>query len=369
MSKFDKLYEAINSGKTLLGVGPMSWNCIDATIEIANENNIPMSIICSRRQVECEEMGGGYVTDTKTLAEYVRKKDKKLLIYLNRDHGGPLQGSTNGEYEDEMVNSIESYFCDIMNGFDILHLDPSLRGGSLEETILDIKFLYNQCEVAAAIFRKHIIYEAGTEEHSEQSANMENFNHFLNESQKYPKIKFVVGNMGNWVKETENVGKFDEKKAKELLKICNSKGFYLKGHNTDYVGKEVLNKHPQLGIHSANIAPEYGVTETEELLFLLEFHRMDKLRRKFIEVAVNSGKWKKWMKSSEDPGEPSPDLHKAKICGHYVFSDPQVLEIKEKLRKKCPELDNMLKGAVKRVILEHLGALGWEIKSGLAKKR
>ena len=28
---------------TLLGVGPMSVNCVHATVEIANENNIPLT--------------------------------------------------------------------------------------------------------------------------------------------------------------------------------------------------------------------------------------------------------------------------------------------------------------------------------------
>jgi hypothetical protein len=42
---------------TLLGVGPMSKNCVDAAIELANERNVPIFLIASRRQVECEEMG------------------------------------------------------------------------------------------------------------------------------------------------------------------------------------------------------------------------------------------------------------------------------------------------------------------------
>ena len=36
------LNEIISKNKsTLLGVGPMSLNCVNATIELANENNIP----------------------------------------------------------------------------------------------------------------------------------------------------------------------------------------------------------------------------------------------------------------------------------------------------------------------------------------
>ena len=52
---------------TLLGVGPMSKNCIDAAIEIANDEHIPIMLIASRRQIDSEELGGGYVNNwTKT---------------------------------------------------------------------------------------------------------------------------------------------------------------------------------------------------------------------------------------------------------------------------------------------------------------
>ena len=37
---------------TLLGVGPMSVNCVDATIELANQHNIPIMLIASRRQID-----------------------------------------------------------------------------------------------------------------------------------------------------------------------------------------------------------------------------------------------------------------------------------------------------------------------------
>ena len=46
---------------TLLGVGPMSKNCIDATIELAGEHDVPLMLIASRRQIDSEQFGGGYV--------------------------------------------------------------------------------------------------------------------------------------------------------------------------------------------------------------------------------------------------------------------------------------------------------------------
>ena len=41
---------------TLLGVGPMSLNCIDASIEIANDYSIPLFLIASRRQIDSADL-------------------------------------------------------------------------------------------------------------------------------------------------------------------------------------------------------------------------------------------------------------------------------------------------------------------------
>ena len=84
---------------TLLGVGPMSVNCVDATIELANQYSVPIMLIASRRQIDSIDFGGGYVNnwDTKSFAEYVRKHDKGKYIVLARDHGGPWQSSVEVE--------------------------------------------------------------------------------------------------------------------------------------------------------------------------------------------------------------------------------------------------------------------------------
>ena len=58
---------------TLLGVGPVSVNCVDATIELANEHDVPILMIASRRQIDSEDFGGGYVNNWTTgeFARYV----------------------------------------------------------------------------------------------------------------------------------------------------------------------------------------------------------------------------------------------------------------------------------------------------------
>ena len=48
----EKLDDFLSKRKcTLLGVGPMSKNCIDASIEISNEHDIPLMLIASRSKL------------------------------------------------------------------------------------------------------------------------------------------------------------------------------------------------------------------------------------------------------------------------------------------------------------------------------
>ena len=115
---------------TQLCVGPMSINCVDATIELAEEYDVPLVLIASRRQVECLELGSGYVNnwDTFAFARYVRGKDHKGNVILARDHGGPWQHPMESkrfiEIEDAMESAKLSFLRDLEAGFQILHIDP-----------------------------------------------------------------------------------------------------------------------------------------------------------------------------------------------------------------------------------------------------
>ena len=84
----------INNHKaTLLGLGPMSENSIRAVVQIANQAEIPTQMIASRRQIDCKNNGGGYVGSfcTETFIPFVRGLDKKQMIMISRDPGGPWQ--------------------------------------------------------------------------------------------------------------------------------------------------------------------------------------------------------------------------------------------------------------------------------------
>ena len=66
---------------TSLCIGPVSKNCVDATIELSEDHNIDMTLIASRRQIDTVDFGGGYVNnwDTELFSQYVKNKSRNKL--------------------------------------------------------------------------------------------------------------------------------------------------------------------------------------------------------------------------------------------------------------------------------------------------
>lgn len=365
---------------TLLGVGPMSKLCVDAAIELSNENRIPLLMIASRRQIDSEEFGGGYVNNwtTQQFADYVLDKDKSGRVVLARDHGGPWQSEReklgNLGLRKAMDSAKRSYARDIDAGFQILHVDPSVDPHgppTLEDTLERLFELYEFCWSYARRAGREIMFEVGTEEQSGSTNTPEELKFTLAEISKFcaknhlPFPAFVVVQTGTRVMEMRNVGSFaspvrvaDELAAEiqlpMMIDICRAHGIYMKQHNTDYLDDESLRWHPRLGIHAANVAPEYGVAETKALLAALEENGLDELAGRFVALSLASGKWKKWML----PGTTATDRDRALISGHYVFSTGEGAAIRQeaaaRLAARGIDLESRLKAAVKLSIARYL---------------
>ena len=160
---------------TLLGVGPMSVNCVDAAIELSDEHEVPLLLIASRRQIDSEAFGGGYVNNwtTERFAQYVIDRDKKGKVLLARDHGGPWQNTKEASEKMSLRRAMESakssYRADLEAGFQVLHLDPSIdiHGTPNVDEVLDRLFdLYDYCWTHAQRLGQEVIFEVGTEEQS-----------------------------------------------------------------------------------------------------------------------------------------------------------------------------------------------------------
>ena len=369
-----------NKNCTLLGAGPMSINCVDAVCEIANEYLIPIMLIASRRQVDLKELGGGYVNNWNTdeFSKYVKSRDKNNMVILSRDHGGPWQNNLEIENKYDLKKAMESaknsYLTDIKAGFQILHIDPSIDpyNDISTDIILDrIYELYDFCAEHAFKNNQEIIYEIGTEEQSgstntpdELEYTIEKINSFCDKN-KFKRPSFVVIQSGTRVAEMRNIGSFDseirvknelasEIQVPRMIEICEKNNIWMKAHNTDYISNEALQSHPKLGIHAVNIAPEFGVIESQSIVKVLTENNLKNLRDRFLELAYESKKWSKWMVKDSK----ASNYEKSIIAGHYVFSLPECKKIfseaRQHLEKKNLSFDNYIKDSVKNGIMRYV---------------
>lgn len=365
---------------TLLGVGPMSINCVDAAIELSNDYQIPLMLIASRRQIDSEEFGNGYVNNwsTERYAEYVIDRDKQGKIILARDHGGPWQSeiekSSGMSLRRAMESAKASFKADIDAGFQMLHIDPSvdIHGDPAIDEILErIYELYDFCWSYAQKTGKEVMFEVGTEEQTGSTNTQDQLEYTLEQMRCFckrnnsPFPSFVVIQTGTRVMETRNVGSFDspvrvvdelpaEIQVPKMIEICNRYGICIKEHNTDYLSDEALQWHPRLGIHAANVAPEFGVAETRAFIGLLEEKGLNDLVEKFLTISYESGKWEKWML----PETSASDRDRAIIAGHYIFATIAFHDIRNEVasRLKGINLDAYLKEQVKASIMRYMRA-------------
>lgn len=375
----DRLRRSLHrGGSTQLGVGPMSLECVDATIDLANSLRVPIMLIASRRQIDSAANGGGYVNGwgTESFAQYVRERDKGNYVVLSRDHGGPWQNYTEVDkklgLEEAMTAAKEAFRVDIEAGFDLIHIDPSvdihnprLQQGEVVRRAFE---LYEFCAEEVAQQRKEIAIEIGTEEQTGLNQDMEILIDTLDQTaqfcaaRKLARPMFVVGQTGTLVKETVNIGTIDDPFRKDgslppeiqvpkLLELCHKFQVHLKEHNGDYLSNEALFWHPRIGVHAVNIAPEFGVGQTKHILRLCEEFGLRQDADRFLQIAYESGKWKKWLRENST----ATDRDRAIIAGHYVYANSEFQEIAARIRRQCHarglDFDKSVRDALKMMIM------------------
>jgi hypothetical protein len=291
-------------------IGPMSKNVVDTIIEFCNETNNIIGLIPSRRQVENT---GGYVNHWTT-ADFVSYiKDKSKNIILQRDHAGPGQGNVDD-------NGLESLTYD-SKYLNLIHVDPWKKypeyKDGLEETIKIIRYCYG--------LNPDVEYEVGTEEAIRRFESWE-----LNELVKdlyaylppeiFKKIKYLVIQSGTSLKGINQTGTYDADRLKDMIKVCKSHNLISKEHNGDYIPVSIIKEKFELGLDAINIAPEFGLIETQT--YLDEIDNFSLLDR-YWQICYDSKKWEKWVNPGFDPYVNKKEL--IRICGHYVLSYPEFL--------------------------------------------
>lgn len=349
---------------TLIGIGPMSPNLLQATFELARDCDFPPMFIASRNQVDLDELGGGYVNgwdqfrfaaDIKAAAEAVGYEGD---YYLCRDHGGPWQrdGERNAHLpEDEaMVLARMSYKADLEAGFDLLMIDPTKDPYQIGKVIpLDVVLsrtvdLIQYCEdERRALGLPEIGYEVGTEETNGGLTSTEKYQEFIERlkvelgARGLPMPTFIVGQTGTLTRLTEQVGHYDFDNAVSLAKMAASYGVGLKEHNCDYLDDITMLIHAPTGVTASNVAPQFGTEETRALLRLAELEgklaekglvsEPSRLRDVLLERAILTERWRKWMVGEDTKltveqifADPEKALVILDIAGHYTFNEEPV---------------------------------------------
>lgn len=349
---------------TLIGIGPMSPNLLQATFELARDCDFPPMFIASRNQVDLDELGGGYVNgwdqfrfaaDIKAAADAVGYEGD---YYLCRDHGGPWQrdGERNAHLpEDEaMALARRSYKADLEAGFDLLMIDPTKDPYQIGKVIpLDVVLsrtvdLIQYCEdERRALGLPEIGYEVGTEETNGGLTSTEKYQEFIERlkvelgARGLPMPTFIVGQTGTLTRLTEQVGHYDFDNAVSLAKMAASYGVGLKEHNCDYLDDVTMLIHAPAGVTASNVAPQFGTEETRALLRLAELEgrlaekglvaEPSRLRDVLLERAILTERWRKWMVGEDTKltveqifADPEKALVILDIAGHYTFNEEPV---------------------------------------------
>jgi tagatose-1,6-bisphosphate aldolase non-catalytic subunit AgaZ/GatZ len=364
---------------TLLGIGPMSKNCVQATLELSHEDDYPVMFIASRNQVDADELGGGYVNGWNqfTFAQAVEEVAEEIsydnLYYLCRDHGGPWQRDQerNDHLPTELAMELgqKSYTADIEAGFDLLMIDPTkdpFEVGKvipldtvLERTVDLIEFCEKERKARNL---PEIGYEVGTEETNGGLTSIETYETFILrlkdelEKRGLPMPTFIVGQTGTLTRKTEQVGTFNFKNAYDLAQMAKQYGVGLKEHNGDYLDDVTLLEHIPSEITATNVAPQYGTEETRAYLNLAAVEarlvenglvkESSNTRETLLIHAIKSERWRKWMVGEQkeltveqilDSGDDQLQAEILDIAGHYTFNDDEVKAEIEKLYANLKE--------------------------------
>ncbi len=306
-----------------VGIGPMSVEIIDAVIKYANRYERPLMLIASRNQIECAELGGGYVGgfNTNTFYNYVRERDTGGRVIICRDHCGPHlnDAEKNMSYEEAMERTLISARADSWH-MDYIHVDVS----AVEEK--------NQTDCAEQLFMTHLLsskwheFEFGTEENIGAAVSVEKFERDI----KFVRSLFdgfinplyVVGQTGSLVKSTYQVGNFDQEIVKQLVEVATKHGVKLKEHNADYISASDVQRRADLGVGAINVAPEFGVAQTQVLIETARKVQANDLLWKFYQEVLDGGKWKKWAW-----GNTFDDGEKILCAGHYHFTSQAYMDL------------------------------------------
>lgn len=309
-----------------LGVCPVSLNIVDCAIQYAADHHVQLMFVASRNQVECPELGRGYVEGftSQDFVDYVRQRSGSEIV-ICRDHSGPFMLDTETGLKPEIAldQCLTSIKHDIEAGFDLIHVDCSKYPEDIYEATAHL--VQESMDHACSVGRS-IMFEVGTEENVGVGTDYAKFTADLEMITEIVKPEFVVGQTGSLLKEAFQVGHLDYESTEKLVAIAHSFGIKFKEHNGDYLTSFDLQQRNHVGVDAINVGPEFGAIQTRTVIGLAQRFGLYKELDAFLNRSLESGKWKKWVYGQ------TSDILKSVIAGHYVFSSEEYNQLIEKLQ-------------------------------------
>lgn len=315
-------------------IGPMSKNVVDTIVEFCNETGNNIGLIPSRRQIE---WNGGYVNSwtTSDFTQYITRKTDKIV--LQRDHSGPGQGKHDDSGLVSLIND-----CKYLN---LIHIDPWKK---YPDYLEGLKWTIDMIKVCDAI-NPNLQYEIGTEE-AIKRFEVEDLHKLILDLRLelgytlFSKIKYLVIQSGTSLKGNTQTGQYDKDRLVEMVNLAKKYNLLSKEHNGDYIPVSTIKEKFELGLDAINIAPEFGLIETQTYLDNI---KDENTFNKFWEICYKSDKWVKWVNEDFNPNEQKEEL--IKICGHYVLSNLQFIT---EIKSQFPNIDEQIKDNIKNKLNE-----------------
>jgi tagatose-1,6-bisphosphate aldolase non-catalytic subunit AgaZ/GatZ len=289
-----------------LGFGPMSTEIVDILCQYTEEKNYPLMIIASRNQVD---MDTGYVKTTTQLSEQVRHYDRKNIL-LCRDHCGPYFADLDRGLDIEVAikRCEETIASDIINGFDLIHIDVSrIKQDQLRWAKHLIEF--------ALRLEPNFKFEFGSEDNTgvDVNSSIARIDSQIEFLEPYKdNVVFFVSQTGSLTKDGQ-IGKFNVKSNKKVAEQLHAAGYLFKEHNADYFDEKDIEKRVEAGIDALNIAPQLGKIQTDLLTEMGSDTAEYKLFADLVYSTPNI--WSRWMSNG------STDKATAvSVSGHYHFA-------------------------------------------------
>ncbi|HXF64719.1 MAG TPA: class II D-tagatose-bisphosphate aldolase, non-catalytic subunit [Caldilineaceae bacterium] len=365
---------------TLLAVCPNSEAVLEAAVQAAAQNHMPMLFAATLNQVDRD---GGYTGWTPAdFVAHLRRFGAHYGIdslYPCLDHGGPWlkdahsrAGLSLAETMTEVKASLEA--C-LRAGYALLHIDPTvdrtLPGDApipialvIERTLELIAFAEDR---RTALGLPPVAYEVGTEEVHGGLVNLESFTAFLaglheglaarNLLHAWP--CFIVGKVGTDLHTTD----FDPSVARRLFDLVAPYGSLVKGHYTDWVANP--EAYPAAGMGGANVGPEFTAVEYQALADLVAKERAlcaacprvqpSRLLEALEDAVFRSNRWQKWLQPDERAvpfADLAPDRRAwlVQTGARYIWTDAQVQAARQQLYANlAPLLPNPHQYVVARI--------------------